>query len=369
MRVLNPSPVRALHIRFTTTGTTIHKQESLPCLVFLAPMDSRPRSGHASSPAVTEAGLSSRFVSILSFSFPPAARLPGQHHLPYTESTFDAISLKWRGRDLSRSGERWVVLGDDDFGRGAIFSRLTISKFGGDVAERRLEVMRDDDFGWMRGDGLGDVPAKAEWCNEDLTGFLIELRSRCGTEQLGSKRTHRRSATPVMLLGGRSGWASGGTEVHLGIILATPPATDVTSADDDEMGLDSSLDADVACRAQFLTRRNGPIVLHSPTRLDFHDILPFDQQRGRAQRPMGTVRAQWPVNSGDYRVRVLGPGDVTSIRSTGDLAWITAFDCAAAASCNTVTPYLATLPPVFKGVFILLISRASGYTPRVGDPP
>ncbi|KAF8153509.1 hypothetical protein K438DRAFT_2026744 [Mycena galopus ATCC 62051] len=26
------------------------------------------------------------------------------------------------------------------------------------------------DFGWMRGGGLEDVPAKAEWCNQDMTG-------------------------------------------------------------------------------------------------------------------------------------------------------------------------------------------------------
>jgi hypothetical protein len=38
-----------------------------------------------------------------------------------------------------------------------------------------------------------------------------------------------------------------------------------------------------------------------------------------------------------------------------DLAWIAAFDCAAAASC-----YAASCDPVFKGVFILLIARASG---------
>jgi hypothetical protein len=54
--------------------------------------------------------LSCRFVSILlrlcvlpaSF-FPPAARLPGQCHLPYTEPTFHAVSLKWRERDPNRS--------------------------------------------------------------------------------------------------------------------------------------------------------------------------------------------------------------------------------------------------------------------------
>jgi hypothetical protein len=40
------------------------------------------------------------------------------------------------------------------------------------------------------------------------------------------------------------------------------------------------------------SRRNGQIIPHSPGRLDFHDTLPFDEQRGRSQRPMGTVRAQ-----------------------------------------------------------------------------
>lgn len=29
--------VRAIRTRFTTTGTTVHKQESLPCIVFLTP--------------------------------------------------------------------------------------------------------------------------------------------------------------------------------------------------------------------------------------------------------------------------------------------------------------------------------------------
>jgi hypothetical protein len=46
--------------------------------------------------------------------------------------------------------------------------------------------MRDDDFGWM----WEDVPAKAEWCNQDMTGFLIKLRSRGRTEQLESKVRH-----------------------------------------------------------------------------------------------------------------------------------------------------------------------------------
>jgi hypothetical protein len=43
-----------------------------------------------------EALVSFRFDPQLSPSsfFPPAARLPSQHHLPYTESTFHAISLK-----------------------------------------------------------------------------------------------------------------------------------------------------------------------------------------------------------------------------------------------------------------------------------
>jgi hypothetical protein len=39
---------------------------------------------------------------------------------------------------------------------------------------------------------------------------------------------------------------------------------------------------DAACRVQF------PVVPHSPTRLDFHDTLPFDKQRGRAQRPVSS---------------------------------------------------------------------------------
>jgi hypothetical protein len=49
--------------------------------------------------------------------FPPAARLPGHHHLPYTESTFHAISPKWRGRDPSRSGG-WIMDHSRTRGRG-----------------------------------------------------------------------------------------------------------------------------------------------------------------------------------------------------------------------------------------------------------
>jgi hypothetical protein len=48
---------------------------------------------------------------------------------------------------------------------------------------------------------------------------------------------------------------------------------------------------DVACRVQLLTRRNSLIIPHSPTRLKLHDTLPFDEQRGRARRSMGAVRA------------------------------------------------------------------------------
>jgi hypothetical protein len=63
----------------------------------------------------------------------------------------------------------------------------------------------------------------------------------------------------------------------------------------DDIAIWSALHAlleDVACRVQLLTRHNSLIVPHSPTRLDFHDTLPFDEQRRRAQRPIGTVRAQ-----------------------------------------------------------------------------
>ncbi|KAF8189230.1 hypothetical protein K438DRAFT_1971875 [Mycena galopus ATCC 62051] len=107
--------------------------------------------------------------------------------------------------------------------------------------------MRDDDLGWMRGGGLGDIPAKAKWCNQDMIGFLIELRSRVRTEQLQSTVRHVTEGcagdfapantvadTPLfrstrLCCLGRSGWASGGTEVYLGTIFATPPATDITS--------------------------------------------------------------------------------------------------------------------------------------------
>ncbi|KAJ7261490.1 hypothetical protein C8J57DRAFT_1232350 [Mycena rebaudengoi] len=128
--------------------------------------------------------------------------------------------------------------------------------------------MRDDEFGWMRGGGLGDVPAKAGWCIQDMAGFLIELRSRGRTEQLESKLrhitkgwvSHAEDFTPASTVAdtqpfrstrlcclGRSGWASGRTDVcalasFLSTIFATPPATDVISTDD-EMGLGSSLDA------------------------------------------------------------------------------------------------------------------------------
>ncbi|KAJ7803693.1 hypothetical protein B0H13DRAFT_2388861 [Mycena leptocephala] len=90
-----------------------------------------------------------------------------------------------------------------------------------------------------------------------------------------------------MLLGGE--WVSlrrDGTEVYLDTILTIPPATDVTSAGDDEMGLDSDSDAavleDVACRVQPLTRRNSLIIPYSLTRLKLHDTLSFDAREGAA---------------------------------------------------------------------------------------
>ncbi|KAJ7819874.1 hypothetical protein B0H13DRAFT_384485 [Mycena leptocephala] len=71
-------------------------------------MDSRPRSGHASSPTVTEARLPSRFVSILSFRSPLSFRqrpgYPASITFHIRNRLFLAISLKWRGRDPSRSG-------------------------------------------------------------------------------------------------------------------------------------------------------------------------------------------------------------------------------------------------------------------------
>jgi hypothetical protein len=124
--------------------TTVHKQGSLPCLVFLAP---HPVLwililgwGAHRFPGPRRRGsrfVSSCFVSILSFRVPPApfaffpraARLSGQPYLSYTESTLHVISLKWRGRDPRRSG-RWIMpvrapraavgrgmghLGEDDF--------------------------------------------------------------------------------------------------------------------------------------------------------------------------------------------------------------------------------------------------------------
>ncbi|KAJ7938659.1 hypothetical protein B0H13DRAFT_1851248 [Mycena leptocephala] len=100
-----------------------------------------------------------------------AARLPGQHHLPYTESTFHAISLKWR----------------------ACYRGVGVTRGRLRVNEHR--------------DGHAAVPLN-----------------------------------PVMLLGGGVGGPQAGRN-YLGTIFATPPATDVISTDDDEMGLGSSLDA------------------------------------------------------------------------------------------------------------------------------
>ncbi|KAJ7867631.1 hypothetical protein B0H13DRAFT_2065102 [Mycena leptocephala] len=174
------------------------------------------------------------------------------------------------------------------------------------------------------GGGLGDVPARAGWCTQDMTGFLIQPRAAApsnsslslGTLPRGGCRAHAEHRgghaavllNPVMLLGGGMGGPQAGRS-YLGTIFSTPPATDVTSADDDKMGLDNSLDAmrrrslaalhalleDVACRVQLLTVATAKLFhTHQPD----STLHPFDKQRGRAQRPMGTVRAQWRVSSG-----------------------------------------------------------------------
>ncbi|KAJ7874474.1 hypothetical protein B0H14DRAFT_3437635 [Mycena olivaceomarginata] len=145
-----------------------------------------------------------------------------------------------------------------------------------------------------------------------MTGFLIELRSRGRTEQLESKVRHVTErwvsragdfapantvadaplfrSTRLCCLGVE--WVSlrRDGDVHLGTILAIPPATDAEELDVDDIDIWSALHAlleDVACRVQLLTRRNGPIVPQSPTRLNFHDILPFDEQWGYGARALG----------------------------------------------------------------------------------
>ncbi|KAJ7933398.1 hypothetical protein B0H13DRAFT_720099 [Mycena leptocephala] len=98
--------------------------KSLPCLLFLAPrptlwilvlgwgMLRLPQSRRRDFRLVSfpPSGFAPSF-------FPPAAQLPGQHHLPYTESTFHAISLKWRGRDPSHS-RGWIMDHSRTRGRG-----------------------------------------------------------------------------------------------------------------------------------------------------------------------------------------------------------------------------------------------------------
>ncbi|KAJ6555492.1 hypothetical protein B0H10DRAFT_1967789 [Mycena sp. CBHHK59/15] len=164
--------------------------------------------------------------------------------------------------------------------------------------------MRDDDFGWMRGGGLGDVPAKAEWCNEDLTGFLIELRSRCGTEQLGSKVRHV-----------TEGWVSRARDfAPANTVADTPPLRNPSY---------------VAWGTEWVgLTRDGGLFFYIADAYKLCILARVMDSRGRLFNGESDV---WSAASNL-------PGDVTSIRSTGDLAWIAAFDCAAAASCNTVMP-------------------------------
>ncbi|KAF8144428.1 hypothetical protein K438DRAFT_2101865 [Mycena galopus ATCC 62051] len=93
--------------------------------------------------------------------------------------------------------------------------RLIDGRYNQWLPSQQLEAMRDDNFGWMQGGRLRDVPAKAEWCSQEMTGC---------TEQLEPQLMHV-------------------TEGYLSTIFSTPAAIDVTSADAEEMGLDSSLNA------------------------------------------------------------------------------------------------------------------------------
>ncbi|KAF8157524.1 hypothetical protein K438DRAFT_2074051 [Mycena galopus ATCC 62051] len=242
-------------IRITATG-----DESLSALYFSLPfhfMDSRPPLWRPLSTPLSSPLVSLRFFSALR----PCRQRPGSR--PASSSIY--------GFDFS-----------------CYFSEM---------AQTRPQPLREVDNGPFDPGPRWTSPASYSSCARaaapsSSSPSLVALQEGGCRARAGEHRGGH-TVQPGYGAWGCSGWASGGKEL--------PPhdLRDPTGHRYD-VAMWSALHAlleDVACRVQLLTRRNSPIVPHSPTRPNLHDTPPFDEQRGREQRPMGAVQAQWPNSS------------------------------------------------------------------------